>query len=161
MSEKIAYQQAMVLVSRAYKHQMNGRFGHAIELYEQSIDLHPTAEAHTYLGWTYSMMRRYEEATEQCHLAIETDPSFGNPYNDIGAYLLERGKWEEAMPWFEQALEAERYDNPHFALMNIGRVHERLGRARSAIQFYDKALAMEPLFRPALIAKQVLLARLN
>src|SRR2546430_7197875 len=54
------------------------------DLYQQSIDVHPTAEAHTFLGWTLSFQGRLEEATRECLKAIEVDPDFGNPYNDIG-----------------------------------------------------------------------------
>ena len=31
------------------------------------------------------------------------DPDFGNPYNDIGAYLIEMGRLDEAIPWLEKA----------------------------------------------------------
>ncbi|NIO09761.1 MAG: tetratricopeptide repeat protein, partial [Deltaproteobacteria bacterium] len=45
----------------------------------------PTAEAYTFLGWTYSFMGQLNEAIEECQRAITLDPDFGNPYNDIGA----------------------------------------------------------------------------
>jgi tetratricopeptide (TPR) repeat protein len=161
MSETIAYQQAVILIKQAYRQQMQGRLGEALELYERSLSLHPTAEAHTYIGWTYSMMGRYDDAIEQCELAIEVDPSFGNPYNDIGAYLIELGEWSEAIPWFEKALAAPRYEHPQFALTNLGRVYQRLGRAQTALHYYDEALAKDPLYRVALNAKYVLLGKLN
>jgi len=59
-------------------------------------------EAHTFLGWTYHFQGRIEEAIAECKLAIGLDPEFGNPYNDIGAYLIELGRFEEAIPWLEQ-----------------------------------------------------------
>jgi hypothetical protein len=49
--------------------------------------------------------------------AIKVDPEFGNPYNDIGAYLIEQEKWDEAIPWFQKAMAAPRYEArcyPHF-----------------------------------------------
>ena len=54
---------------------------------KRSIEIPPTAEAHTYLGWTYSLQGKLDEATAECLRAIEIDPEFGNPYNDIGVYL--------------------------------------------------------------------------
>ena len=54
-----------------------------------SLELHPTAEAHTFLGWTYHFQGKLDEAIAQCRTAIDIDPEFGNPYNDIGAYLIE------------------------------------------------------------------------
>ena len=61
--------------------------------------VHPTAEAHTFLGWSLSFQGRLEEATAECLRAIEIDPDFGNPYNDIGVYLMQQGKLDDAIPW--------------------------------------------------------------
>jgi len=77
---------------KAYREQMRGALDQAVVLYTKSIELHPTAEAYTFRGWTYSFMGKYEEAIGECHKAIEVDPEFGNPYNDIGAYLIELGR---------------------------------------------------------------------
>src|SRR5205807_1521416 len=83
--------EAMALFQQAYQNQMQGDLEEAIELYKRSIDIFPTAEGHTFLGWTYSFQGRWDEAIEECLRAIEVDPTFGNPYNDIGAYLVEKG----------------------------------------------------------------------
>lgn len=161
MTESLAYQQAMVLVERAYRAQVRGEVTEAMDLYNRSIALHPTAEAHTFLGWTYSMMGRYEEAIEQCEVAIGVDPTFGNPYNDIGAYLIEQGKHEDAIGWLNEALSAERYEPRHFPLVNLGRVYQQLGRYKTALDYFDQAIDAEPLYGPALQAKYALVAKLN
>lgn len=157
----IQRQQAAILFERAYKHQMRGELADAILLYKRSLEAYPTAEAHTFLGWTYSMMSRYEEAIAECEKAIAVDPTFGNPYNDIGAYLIELGQWEEAIPWLEQATVAPRYEVPQFAHLNLGRVFEHLGEHDKALASYDNALVLDPLYRGAHLAKYALLARLN
>ena len=59
-----------------------------------------------FLGWTYSYQGRLDDAIPECQKAIEVDPEFGNPYNDIGAYLIEQQKHDEAIPWLERALQA-------------------------------------------------------
>src|SRR5215217_7735047 len=84
-----AKREALALFQSAYELQMSGDFDEAVDLYEQSIASYATAEAHTFLGWTYSFMGMTEEAIAECHRAIEVDPNFGNPYNDTGAYLIE------------------------------------------------------------------------
>ena len=33
------------------------------------------------------------EAIAQCEIAIQIDPEFGNPYNDIGVYLMQQKSW--------------------------------------------------------------------
>lgn len=146
---------------RAYEHQMKGELDQAIALYKRSIEVLPTAEAHTFLGWTYSFQKRYDEAIQECMKAIETDPTFGNPYNDIGAYLIEMDRWEEALPWFEKALRAERYESYFFAHVNSGRVHEHFNRWNEAAKCYRSALEMNPGYVPAHQALRRLLARWN
>lgn len=161
MDDDIALQKAMILFERAYRAQMRGEHGNAIELYKRSIAVHATAEAHTFLGWTYSMIGRYEEAITCCKEAIDVDPTYGNPYNDIGAYLIELDRWEEAIPWLEQATNATRYENPQFPHMNLGRVYEHLGRYHTALACFDRALEIDPFYRGAVSAKYLLLGQLN
>ena len=55
-------EKAAELLREAHHAQMNGAMGNAVHLYQESLQMHPTAEAHTFLGWTYSFLRRYEEA---------------------------------------------------------------------------------------------------
>src|SRR5712692_7637543 len=83
-----ALARAWEVLQDAYQAQMEGDYERAVELYQTSLELHPTAEAHTFLGWTYHFQGRIEEAITECKRAIELDPDFGNPYNDIGAYLI-------------------------------------------------------------------------
>lgn len=151
----------MVLFEQAYRSQIQGEVADAIVLYKRSIATYPTAEAYTFLGWTYSMLNRLDEAIEMCRKAIAADPTFGNPYNDIGAYLIEMGRWQEAIPWLEKATQAPRYQAPHFPHMNLGRVYEHLGRYRTALACYDRALEIDPLYLVATWAKTTLLAKMN
>jgi Tfp pilus assembly protein PilF len=146
---------------QAYEHQMKGDLEEAVNLYKRSIERHPTAEAYTFLGWTYSFMGRLDEAIEECHRAIEQDPDFGNPYNDIGAYLIEKGQFDEAIPWFEQAMQAKRYESPAFPHLNLGRVYERKGQWDTAIESYKKALALNPNYALAKRALGRLISMLN
>ncbi len=161
MSDNIQYKQAEALWQEAYEHQISGEFGQAIRLYKESIAVFPTAEAYTFLAWTLSMLGRYEEAIELCQEAITLDPELGNPYNDIGAYLIELKRFDEALPWLQMACEAPRYEARHYPLMNIGRIFHERGDYRQAIIYYNKALELEPFYQPALWAKQILWGRLN
>lgn len=119
---------------------MRGELADAVCLYKKSIEVYPTAEAYTFLGWTYSFMGMYDTAIELCLKAIEIDPEFGNPYNDIGAYLIEKGEYDQAIPWLEKALVAPRYESYVFPHFNLGRVWERKGKWFEAIEEYRKAL---------------------
>ncbi len=153
--------EAWNLFQQAYEHQMKGDLEEAVTLYKRSIETHPTAEAYTFLGWTYSFMGKLDDAIDECHRAIEMDPEFGNPYNDIGAYMIEQGKYDEAIPWFERALQAKRYESPAFPHLNLGRVHERKGRWDQALESYKKALALNPNYALAKRALGRLIGMLN
>jgi len=140
---------AVRLFKEVYDLQMKGELEAAVKLYKESIENYPTAEAYTFLGWTYSFMGRLDDAIEECHRAIEIDPTFGNPYNDIGAYLLQKGEPDDAIPWLEKALRAPRYASYYFAHMNLGRAYETKRDWLRAKSQYQKALDMEPQYRPA------------
>ncbi|MFQ5676825.1 MAG: tetratricopeptide repeat protein, partial [bacterium] len=107
--------QALKYFAMAYDFQMRGELEKAILHYKKSLEIEQTAEGHTFLGWAYSFMGKLAEAIDECHKAIAVDPDFGNPYNDIGAYYLQMGKIDEAIPWLEKAKNAKRYESPEFA----------------------------------------------
>ena len=137
---------AWELLQDAYQAQMEGDYERAVELYESSISMHPTAEAHTFLGWTFHFQGKLEDAIAHCKKAIEIDPEFGNPYNDIGAYLIQLERPDEAIPWLERATEARRYEPRHFPHYNLGRAYlakEMYGQARNCFQV---ALKIEPRY---------------
>ncbi len=144
MAGEERFQRAVELLREAYRHHMAGDLEGAIALYRQSIALHPTAEAHTFLGWTYSFQNRLEEAIAACKHAIAVDPDFGNPYNDIGSYLIKLGRLDEAIPWLEAAIAAKRYEPRHYPHCNLGQVYWQKGLLGQAARELERALALEP-----------------
>ncbi len=135
---------AKELFQQGYQRQTEGEFDLAVSLYKRSISLYPTAEAYTFLGWAYRYQGKLEEAIEECKKAIATDPDFGNPYNDIGAYLIELNRAEEAVPWLEKAAASRRYDTYHYPWYNLGRVYLKLEMFNRARECFRKSLEMQP-----------------
>jgi tetratricopeptide (TPR) repeat protein len=154
-------EQAQEYLQKAYRLQMSGHLNEAIESYKQSIEILPTAEAHTFLGWAYSFLGDYERAIGECKLAIDLDPDFGNPFNDIGAYLIQMGQLDEAVPYLELAMKAKRYATPHFPHYNFGRILERRGLWFEALGEYKSSLGIEPNYTLARDAFYRLQALLN
>ena len=120
MAESELKQRAGEYFRRAYEHQQKGEYEDAIELYSHSIEAFATAEAYTFRGWAYSFQHNYTQAIADCKKALKIDPDFGNPYNDIGAYLIEQEQWDAAIPWFKKALAAPKYDSYFFPHFNLG-----------------------------------------
>ncbi|HBL39551.1 TPA: hypothetical protein DDZ10_02665 [Candidatus Uhrbacteria bacterium] len=116
---------------------LSGDVETAIDLYQQSIALHPTAEAYAFWGWALSSEGKLDEAISMCHEAIKIDPDFGNSYNDIGAYLEVQGRRDEAIAWFKRAKEARQYDHREFPYLNLARIYilqKRWGEALLELQ---------------------------
>ena len=154
-------ERAVQLWQEAYRHQMQGDLDRAIELYQQSIAVKPTAEGHTFLGWALSFQGRLEEATAECVRAIEIDPDFGNPYNDIGVYLMQQDKLDEAIPWLEQAKRAPRYEPRQFPYMNLGRIYVKQSKWTEALREFEEAVRVAPTDKGAHTMLHELRARLN
>ena len=159
--EHDAARQAEAYFQAAYAAQMRGDLDEAITLYQQSLACVPTAEAHTFLGWTLSAKGDYEGAIRECHRAIAIDPDFGNPYNDIGSYLIALGRPEDAVPWLRQAMQASRYEPRHYPHVNLARVYVRQGQLDAAIAELRRALAIAPQYRPARVELHRLFGLLN
>jgi Tfp pilus assembly protein PilF len=152
---------AQEFFQQAYELQREEQYEHAIRLYKQSIEVYPTAEAHTFLGWTYSFQGRLDEAIEECHRAISVDPDFGNPYNDIGVYLMQKGQYDEALPWLEKAKQAPRYEPRHFPYLNTGRIYLAIGEWLKALKEFEQAVEIMPDDPDARTALAKLRGRLN
>jgi len=120
---------------QAYEQQMAGEYQQAIEFYNRAI--------------------------AECLEAIKVDPEFGNPYNDIGAYLIEQGKWEEAIPWLAKATRAKRYEARCYPHFNLGRAYEHKHDWEKAKECYAQAYALEERYLVALAALRRLRAMFN
>ncbi len=154
-------QRALEVWQDAYAHQMRGELEEAIRLYQESLAIYPTAEAHTFLGWTYSFQGRLDEAIAECHKAIAVDPDYGNPYNDIGVYLMQQGEFEAAIPWLERAKQAPRYEPRQFPYVNLGRIYLRRGQWMAALKEIEGAVRAAPADPEARKLLHEVLGRLN
>ncbi len=153
--------EALRLLRMAYELQMTGHLEQAVAYYKRSLEVEPTAEAYTFLGWTYGMLGKLDEAIAECHRAIARDPNYGNPYNDIGVYLMQQGKLEEAITWLKKAMQALRYDNPEFPHVNMATIYEMKGLWPLALEAYERALSLRPGYKTAKEAIRRLRANLN
>ncbi len=153
--------EAVELFERAYRAQLDEDYEEAIELYSRSIATYPTAEAHTFLGWVYSFQERYDDAINECLEAIRVDSTFGNPYNDIGSYLMAKGDTYDCVRWFKRAISAPRYEARAFPHFNLGRVYEMRGHLLKAARHYGLALEQQPGYTQATLALRRLMSRLN
>lgn len=142
-------QRAEQLYNTGYMMSLLGQYEEAIQLFERSLEIQPTAEAYTYMGWTYGHIRNFTRAIQEAKKAIRIDPDYGNPYNDIGVYLIAQGKEDEAIPYLQKAMRAKRYCCYQFPHYNMGRIYLKKRMYKKAMKEFQKSLAIDPEYTPA------------
>ncbi len=117
-------ERALELIGEAMKHQMargiRRRDSACIENPSRSIL--PPMRIRIWVG-PIALSGDSNEAIAQCEIAIQLDPEFGNPYNDIGVYFMQQQQFDDAIAWFERAKSAKRYEPRHFPYINLGRIY--------------------------------------
>jgi protein-L-isoaspartate O-methyltransferase len=116
----------------------------AAEHQGEAFRLAPTAESATFLGWALSEMDDAWGALGWCRKAIETDAALGNPWNDIGAILMQMDQPAAAVPWLAAATRSQRYDAPGHPWSNLARAHEAMGHRMAAYHAARTALEHAP-----------------
>ena len=101
-------------------------------------------------------MGDHERAIAEAKKAIPLDPDFGNPYNDIGVYLIELGREDEAIPYLRQAMRAKRYCCHQFPHFNLGRIYLKKKMYEQAREEFERALRIDPEYAPALKGLELL-----
>jgi Tfp pilus assembly protein PilF len=156
-----AKREAVELFNEAYEAQTAKDYTKAIRLYKRSIEIFPTAEAYTFLGWTYSFQGEYDLAIAECIAAISVDETFGNPYNDIGSYLIAKGNFYDCIRWFKKAIDAPRYEARAYPHFNLATVYEKRGKFLEAARHYGLALDEQPNYMQAYKSLRRLQEKLN
>ena len=161
MDSEFSKKRALFLFQEGQRYHEEGNLPQAINLYTQSIAVYPTAESYTFRGWAYSFQGRIDEAIRECKKAIAVDPTFGNPYNDIGSYLIVQGKIDEAEEWLKRAKSAARYEGRHSPCINLGRLYAAKGLLIQAVDEFEQALHLFPRETNCMAAVEHLKKMLN
>lgn len=149
MTKKESISLAVESFDKAYQLHLKGNIECAIKEYQASIDFFPTAKAYSFLGLAYGLQGNFELAIEECKNAIRLEPEYVNPYNEIGTYLISLGRDDEAISWFEKALEIKDKDINHLSYFNLGKIFEKKGNWLKALKYFNEAILIDPDYEPA------------
>ena len=116
----------------------------ALEKFKRAALLKETAEIMTLIGWSYSLLNNLELAKKYCLKAIELDPDYGPPYNDMGSYLIKEGQLNESLKWFSLAKAAPKYHNREYPYINAGRAYIGQKKFKKALSEFKTALVLAP-----------------
>jgi Flp pilus assembly protein TadD len=111
------------------------RFTEAISAFQQSLKLDPgSVKAEDNLGLSYAGLDRHEEALAAYKTAIlwqaQVTQKNPGPYIDLGSFLLDQGRPEQAAPYLLEAIGIAPLES---------RAHELLGKAYARLEELGKA----------------------
>jgi tetratricopeptide (TPR) repeat protein len=95
-------------------------------------------------GIYYSNTKQYKAAIVQFDSCIHRDWKFTEAYIEKGISLFDQKRWDEAMAIFNKALGVSNADPD--AYYWIGRCYEAMGRKEDAIEYYERAAALDKSF---------------
>lgn len=119
-------------------------YAKALEAFLKAQNYIEKAEVLTLIGWAHSLVGQMEKAKSYCLKAIQKDPDYGPPYNDLGSYLLAEGQVEESLKWFDLAKRAINYQNREYPYINSGRAFMTKKDLNRALEEFSKALTLAP-----------------
>ena len=135
---------ALEFFKQGYDYQIKGEFFKASINYYNSIKVFPTSEAYSFLAWVFFLSGKTKSAIKFSKKAIQTDPSLGNPYNDLGVYYLYQKKYSLAINFLKKAKQINKYEYKFYPYFNLGIVYEKIGHTELAREEYQTALRLEP-----------------
>lgn len=100
--------------------------------------------AYNLLGLVYMELEEDRLAEENFRKAIDIDRADSDAHNNYGWFLCTRGRYDEGLREFTEAMRNPLYEKPELAMTNSGLCSERKGDLRQAEAYYNKALKLAP-----------------
>ena len=113
----------------------------ALEKLERALQQDPNyADAHTVIAVLYERINRPLLAEEHYRRAAQLQPKLGAVNNNYGTFLCRYGRLDEAVKYFDRALEDPFYQTRDVALTNAGTCRMQANRADEAEKDFRAAL---------------------
>ena len=153
---------AAALFQEAYEAQMRGDLREAVRLYERSLEAHPTAEAHTFLGWTWSFLGDLDRGHRLLQARDRGGPDLREPVQRHRR-VPDRARRSSTRPspgWSGPSSRraTRRRSFPRF---NLGRVYLAREMLSAALREFEEALDVQPGYEPAIRAIAAVKRKLN
>ncbi len=123
------------------------RTQYAIALQESGVALQadPTyAPSYNVRALIRMALHEDEQAEADFKHSIKLDKNYSDAYNNFGWFLCQRGRNQESVPQFLEALKNPLYATPEVAYANAGLCAHRAGDLVSADTYLQRALILRP-----------------
>jgi type IV pilus assembly protein PilF len=122
----------------------------ALDEFSQATQILPTyAMAYNGLAMVRSALRQDEEAEFNFKKSIDLDPSISESRNNYGIFLCDRGRYQESIKQFLEAVKNPLYSTPNLAYANAGICAARGNDIPTAEKYLNTALQIQPLTHSA------------
>lgn len=128
------------------------QFGYALDELKFALKMDSKyAPAYGVRGLVYMALLDDKKAQEDFERSIDLDGADAGTRNNYGWFLCQRGREQEAMEQFMEALKNPLYPTPEKAHLNAGLCMKRFGKLREAEMYLKNALNLQPKMPEALI----------
>jgi type IV pilus assembly protein PilF len=131
-----------------------GQFDVAREKIDRALELEPDdPQANSVMALLQWRLQNHEAAERHFRRALASPAGSVNPdvQHNYGAFLCDRGRVEESLPWFERAIANPQYPTPELAYLNAGLCALKKPDRVTAERFFRAALQRNPNLAPALL----------
>ena len=116
----------------------------AMELLQKAIVLDDTfAEAHSELGFLFSIEKQYDKALALGEKAVALNPNSADSHLRLGKIFVFAGRWEESIPEYKTAMRLNPIP-PVLYFWSLGLSYGAIGQYEEAITWCEKAVRQEP-----------------
>ncbi len=126
-----------------YSHELMalGRSQEAFAEAQQALQISPSDTViNEHLGWTYLMMRNYDQAIQAAHKAIEMDPNFLLAHRVAGLAYLYQGDKDKAIQEFQKGVQLTNGDP--VAQAYLARAYAVFGQREQAQQIIEQLVGL-------------------
>ncbi|MBN2040894.1 MAG: tetratricopeptide repeat protein [Spirochaetes bacterium] len=114
----------------------------AIIYYKKTNKLKPNSEIQIHIGYLYSLLNNFEDATEYIDMAILEDPENSKPYFFKGLAFSRNNNYIEAEKLIKKAIELKSSDDTYY--FYLATVQEKQNKIDDTIKSLRKAIEYNP-----------------
>jgi tetratricopeptide (TPR) repeat protein len=121
----------------------------ALSAFNREIDINSNyPDAYCDKGYTLNELGEYQEAIQAGNIAIKLDQNYADAYNCISVALNHTHNLSEARNFAIKAIDLDSSKHNYF--YNLASIEKDLGDEQSSIEFYRKAITIQPNYSEAL-----------
>lgn len=117
----------------------------ALEELQEALRTDPNyGPAHNMLALVYMELREDALAQQSFERALQINPLDSDANNNYGWFLCQRKRYDESTRYYLAALKNPLYPTPEKAYVNLGLCARERGDLATAVQYFERARALQP-----------------